>query len=250
MPSPLFPNRNKSSFLGRALEGLGQLGKTIGGLLRPQSKPLAGAAEESEAARFLAEQLGMKTAAASNRLGWDVTGPRASQILDDIGIETFPDNQPSIEGPINVESSNVHSFAYEWNLANTTSPGNLLVRFLGGTGKLRVGPGALYRYHSVPYAVFRAFRLAASAGTFVWDELRVRGTVAGHQYNYDLADIGDLQRVPRQAGFKRGQVGEFYMPRTFHGQRSTLPERHVRGPRGTLPGFDNAHKLQFRSGTR
>ena len=147
----------------------------------------------------------------------EVTGERATNL-----VQMIP-----------VRSSNVHSIGYEWS-DEPRQPGNLLVRFLGGTGKNRSGPGPLYRYRDVPREVFLKFRDASSKGKFVWDELRIRGTVSGHQYDYDLAGTGSNNYVPRQAGLMRGKKGEYYMQRTFQGQRSQLPTERVRGTGGAL----------------
>ncbi len=141
---------------------------------------------------------------------------------------------PVIEGPINVTSSNVHSIAYEHNQNDSYAPGNLLVRYLGGEGKNRHGEGPLYRYRDVPVTIWKSFKLAASAGKFVWDHLRVRGTIAGHQYSFELAGVGDNNYVPRAAGLKRGKQGEWYLNRKFGDLESTLPERQARGGRGDL----------------
>ena len=156
----------------------------------------------------------------------------------------------SIEGMIPVTSSNVHSISYEWPTADRTRPRDLLVRFLSGTGKQRQGEGSLYKYQSVPYHVFEAFEAAASMGAFVWDELRIRGTVSGHQYAYDLAGISADGYIPRQAGLKRGHHGEWYMQRSFQGRKSSLPEQQVRGSRGTLPGWGRADQLKLKAGRR
>ena len=172
--------------------------------------------------------------------------------------ESAPEQDPQpgqaqnlTQGMIPVRSSNVHSIGYEWP-QNGERAGNLLVRFLGGTGKNRSGPGALYRYRDVPREVFLAFQRAASKGGFVWDDLRVRGTVSGHQYDYELAGTGNDGYVPRQAGLKRGEKGEWYMQRTFRGNRSTLPTQQVRGPVGPLEkNFrSNAAKVKFHGGRR
>lgn len=144
------------------------------------------------------------------------------------------DYLPVIEGPINVTSSNVHSIAYEHNQNDSYAPGNLLVRYLGGDSKNRTGEGPLYRYHDVPVTIWKSFKLAASKGRFVWDELRVRGTISGHQYAYELAGTGNNNYVPRQAGLKRGKHGEWYLNRKFGDLSSTLPERQARGARGDL----------------
>lgn len=192
------------------------------------------------------------------QLGYRMTPPVIPPTREPVYINTahrredeeFQEWQEQIEGPYLVESSNVYSIAYEWNMKDVMSPGNLLVQFLGGTGKSRSGPGATYRYHGVRHELFEEFRRAASKGGWVWDELRVRGTISGHQYPFDLAGIDDKGYIPRAASLKRGHVGEYFVKRRFMGGESQKEERQVRGPRGPLPGFDKAHKLDFRAGRR
>jgi hypothetical protein len=151
-----------------------------------------------------------------------------------------------------VTSSNVHSIGMKIDQPDDRI-GTLLVRFLGQQAKgKRSGLGALYEYYDVQVSLYREFVRAASKGEFVWDHLRVRGTISGHRYSYELAGITGGY-VPRQAGLKRGKAGEYFMRRTFYERRieggrmvrvpiqSQLPERRVtmRGPnpeRG--PGID------------
>lgn len=144
-------------------------------------------------------------------------------------------------------SSNVHSFAYEY-APEGRSAGNVLVRFLGGDSKQRSGPGPLYRYKDVPRAVFVALKMASSAGGAVWDELRVRGTVAGHQFAYDLIGAGPDGYIPRQAVVgKRGRGGLAFVKRSLNGQKSQLPEHQVRGGRNLTKDFrGEASKLRFK----
>jgi len=132
-------------------------------------------------------------------------------------------------------SSNVYSFQYRY------STSTLYVRFKapllnsdaikqvgGGRGQLRawkgslgrtvVGrtdePGPLYAYFDVPVRVFNRLvrSITSSAGKAVWDDLRIRGTVHGHQYRYSLvegADVGGSLYVPRRAtkqGFRSRSV--------------------------------------------
>jgi hypothetical protein len=145
-------------------------------------------------------------------------------------------------------SSNVHSIGFVIQ-SPTDREGDLFVRFLGTAADgTRAGPGPVYQYKGVPLDLFREFLVAASAGKFVWDHLRVRGTVSGHRFPYELVGIvGDY--VPRQAGLRRGQPGEFFLRRTFTDTRynsktgrlervkltSRLPEQRV-SMRGPNPG--------------
>ena len=146
------------------------------------------------------------------------------------------------------KSSNVHSIGFVIQ-SPTDREGDLFVRFLGTAADgTRSGPGPVYQYKGVPLDLFREFLVAASAGRFVWDHLRVRGTVSGHRFPYELVGIvGDY--VPRQAGLRRGQPGEFFLKRTFTDTRynsktgrlervkltSRLPEQRV-SMRGPNPG--------------
>lgn len=122
-----------------------------------------------------------------------------------------------------VQSSNVHSIGMRID-SEGDSKGTLLVRFLGQHAEgIRAGLGSLYGYFDVPVALFREFQRAASKGGFVWDHLRVRGTIAGHRYQYELLGVtsayaGGQQHenyVPRQAALKRGAAGQHFITRTF-----------------------------------
>lgn len=101
-------------------------------------------------------------------------------------------------------SSNVHSYGYD------PEARILYVRFLGGTSKNRTGPGPLYEYSSVPPDVYQQMDSAASKGSFVWDALRIRGSMFGHQYDYRLARV-TRGYVPRKAtgfGLKPREIAQ------------------------------------------
>lgn len=141
---------------------------------------------------------------------------------------------------IPVQSSNVHSIGFRLDEGVRNRTGTLLIRFLGTDASgHRSGPGPMYEYSDVPAELFERFRKASSKGKFVWDDIRVRGTVSGHQFPYKLADIVNGY-VPRQAGLKRGHIGEYYMERKFRKDgklhTSQLPERRVRGSGEALQG--------------
>ena len=161
----------------------------------------------------------------------------------------FPPDKPTLEGMFDVVSSNVHSIGY---LHPGTHGGNgdMLVRFLGTSGKHRVGPGPLYRYRDVPVEVWNTFKYADSYGRAVWTDLRILGSVSGHQYAYDLEEAGSNGYVPRQAVVsKRGEIGQYFVPRTLGGVRSPLPQRKIgRAPRTTIQGWDRRSNLQLRHG--
>lgn len=160
------------------------------------------------------------------------------------------------------QSSNVYSFSYYRRPAEKT--GTLYVRFkahrlnadsvssgagrLGGRRQLhgtsgstvRGGdrpnlPGVLYAYYHVPPGVYLRMQQASSKGKFVWDNLRVRGTIYGHQYAY-AAVQGQVTTdevtpgirgtyIPRRAtksGFKTRSIGDVGTGRRGF-QSSTLP---------------------------
>lgn len=72
-------------------------------------------------------------------------------------------------------------------------------------GGKKNAPGATYAYFNVPPSIFRRMKLAYSKGKFVWDELRIRGTVYGHKFRYSLV-VGQIMDV-------KGLPGGQYIPR-------------------------------------
>ncbi len=140
-------------------------------------------------------------------------------------------NSPFFTGEmIRVKSSNVHSIGYKWNHADPAR-GTLVVRFLDhrkDRGVNRAGAG--YEYYAVHPMVFAAFIRASSKGKFVWDKLRVRGTVSGHQYRYSIATLASDGYVPRKA--RRRGDDEYFLKRTVRGRNgqsyaSKLPDQYV-----------------------
>ena len=108
------------------------------------------------------------------------------------------------------------------------------------------GPGSLYRYSGVtPEEFLSLYNLrdgggGGGPGDWVWDHLRVRGTVSGHQKDYELvgvmsgyvprkATVKPIMEQGRSVGFK-----EVFIPRrvkSLEGQwmRSSRPEEDA-GP--------------------
>jgi len=131
-------------------------------------------------------------------------------------------DDPMLTGEmIEVTSSNVHSIGFNINW-KTPSIGTMLVRFLQeGRAGGQVG-GPLYEYFNVPTVLFQKFRTAASKGKWVWSNLRVRGTVSGHRYDYRLAGITSGY-VPRKATVI-GQE-EWYIKRQFTGENRSGQQR-------------------------
>ncbi len=256
------------------LSKLGPLGSIVDSLLRPNGKSLAPNIEkELQAAQELLAAFGYE-------VGKPDAKPIVGELVKEVAEQVTPKPEPKeaatpvrrsseeprqpdepaadtdaairtatglVEGMIPVTSSNVHSIGFEWSDTDPRN-GNLLVRFLGGDSKHRSGPGPLYKYKDVPRSVFDAFKRASSKGGFVWDELRVRGTVSGHQYSYDLEGLGDTDRVPRQATVgKRGRGGESFVKRTLGNRRSSLPDHEIRGGRDLVKDFKKqAKKIRFR----
>jgi len=131
----------------------------------------------------------------------------------------------SADHPINtgkfvtVESSNVHSVAYD------ARDSTLFVRFWMKkwdkevADYIPVGPGPIYAYSYVPPQMFLDLLEARSKGAWIWDNLRIRRTVSGHRFDYRLVAIAGGY-VPRKATFAplkpgeyTGEYGEVFIPR-------------------------------------
>lgn len=159
------------------------------------------------------------------------------------------------------ESSNVWSFQYRYTTSTlfvrfkapalnadavvTSTPPGRLTSHRGALGKTVTGktnePGPLYAYFDVPVRVFSRLVKAHSAGKAVWDNLRIRGTVWGHQFRYSLAEGANVAGqdgreglyVPRRAtqqGFKTRSVTAGGTGRRAYAM-STLPSQ-IRPHRG------------------
>lgn len=139
-----------------------------------------------------------------------------------------PSDDPAWSGQmITVQSSNVHSIGFDIN-TDAPSVGTLKVRFLHSSGDSKTknkSPGSLYFYYNVPTELFRAFLRASSKGDFVWDKLRIRGTVSGHRFDYSLQGISQGY-IPRKA--TNLADGEWFIKRNFAGRWSQLPNAPVR----------------------
>jgi hypothetical protein len=109
----------------------------------------------------------------------------------------YKTDDPAVTGVmVPVTSSNVHSIGFQFNL-KAPAKSTLLVRYLQGDKHSKT-MGPLYGYADVHPKLFEQFLRASSKGGFVWDELRIRGTIAGHQYRYTLLQaVGG--NVPRRA---------------------------------------------------
>jgi len=175
---------------------------------------------------------------------WEAVGGRRGQdnwrsvdVRNGRSVNVDQDNPLFTGEMIPVTSSNVHSigFVLDGMAQGQSSQGNLLrnqtgtllIRFLEDQGGgVKSGPGPLYEYQDVPASLFIEFQNAASKGTFIWDNIRVRGTVSGHKFAYDFAGSPNGY-IPRQAAVKRGAAGQHYLSRTFQGHKSQLGNQQV-----------------------
>lgn len=124
-----------------------------------------------------------------------------------------------------VTSSNVYAIGYDHDT------GTLRVQYhpyVPGRPKGSAGNGPLYDYYDVPARLWKQFQGASSKGKWIWDRMRVRGTISGHRYEYRLVfatlyvtNTGIRSYVPRLA------TGKGYEKRTriVFGRkvRSSLP---------------------------
>ena len=126
------------------------------------------------------------------------------------------------------DSSNVFAYGYDVN------SWNLYVRFRAESTSNPLqkanAPGPLYQYSHVPPELFLKFLRAGSKGNWVWDNLRVRGTVSGHRYDYRLVGVTQGY-VPRKAVLMPD--GEYFIGRTVRtdqgrGLSSSRPDVMVR----------------------
>jgi len=140
---------------------------------------------------------------------------------------TFPANHPIVTAEmVPVSSSNIYSIGYD-NDSHT-----LMVRFVGRHSHKDNSrrPGSIYAYFHVPARRFLQFLDAASKGKWLWDNVRIRGTISGHRYDYALVGI-EAGYVPRKATLT--PLGEAYIQRQVWTDKSRLissplPEQLVR----------------------
>lgn len=158
------------------------------------------------------------------------------------GMGRFPPNHPIVTGDMVPAggSSNVHSFGYDHQSAY------LYVRFLGAFNKQtgrKEGPGPVYRYSGVSPEEFLGLLSASSKGGWVWDQLRIRGTVSGHQKDYELVGI-EGGYVPRKATViwnpQTRQYEEWFVKRKIRGTGGRWFESEAESQyadRGRLPDY-------------
>lgn len=143
------------------------------------------------------------------------------------GSRRLPVDHPAVTGQriLTKQSSNVYSYRYDleaqmlWVRYRAPGPAD-------SEGGRAFVPGPLYEYRNVNLGEYMALMKAPSKGTWVWDNLRVRGTVAGYRKPYKLAGV-TMGYVPRHARLAIGKqgLGEYYMPRSFRAGTKTLRSR-------------------------
>lgn len=177
------------------------------------------------------------------------SGPAQVDMGPGEGVRQLPADHPIQTGKFQpVSSSNVHSIAYD------AQEGTLFVRFWAkkwdekAKDWIKTGPGPIYAYYFVPPQMFLDLLDASSKGGWIWDNLRIRGTVSGHRFDYRLVAIAGTY-APRKATFMplepgqwTGQYAEVFIPRLVQlpsGQwiRSLRPLETVRTfqPTGPIP---------------
>lgn len=125
---------------------------------------------------------------------------------------------------LKVQSRNVYAIAY--SLATR----ELFVQYLFWAPGMEQhsGPGPVYRYESISPSLALTAYDAASKGVWIWDNLRIRGTFAGHRFPYALFYVSN-EYVPRRATYVSDR--EWFVPRDFFAKsdgkwkpvRSSLP---------------------------
>lgn len=125
-----------------------------------------------------------------------------------------------------VVSSNVSAIGYDPNT------GTMRIQFHAwrpGQPKGTAGTGPMYDYYDVPRGKWKSFEMANSKGKWVWDNLRIRGTISGHKYEYRLVS-GTLYMT------RRGPSA--YIPRLATGRGLERRKRVVFGStiKSSLPG--------------
>lgn len=177
-------------------------------------------------------------------------------------IMNWPENLRPTDITLTPGSSNVYSFTWvpddQYFQSATSSQlgisgsGTLIVTFKDwepGMEDRPNTPGATYAYSNVSRQKWMQFKAATSpdsAGVAVWDYLRIRGSISGHQHPYRLISVSG-EYIPRRAtaagfaqrmlpGAREGQVAWRRStlepgPLTRFGQvlPNELPQRAVGG---------------------
>lgn len=124
---------------------------------------------------------------------WEIRGPGYHRIL-------VPDDPVLTGVMVAVQSSNVHSIGFRFNL-DYPLKSKLIIRYKQKdrrAGRSGTVGGPTYEYDDVHPDWFDDLQQAGSKGKWVWDRLRIRGTVAGHQFTYNLTRAAQGY-LPRRA---------------------------------------------------
>jgi hypothetical protein len=177
------------------------------------------------------------------------TKPDSAEEVDDVevlgraDVQQWPkDMREDLETMIRTPgSSNVYAFTWiqddqsfqaAWRQRNPDEGrvGTMIVTFKdwapGQTDRTDT-PGTTYAYSNVPYTKYQSFLGETShdsAGYAVWDYLRLRGTLSGHQHPYRLLSVSG-EYIPRKAtsqGFRQRTLPASPYGSVEH-RRSTLP---------------------------
>ena len=124
---------------------------------------------------------------------------RAGVLLDEIGRE---ENDVRAGKIMQVQSSNVAWF--RWEASNDSM-------------QISYKDGSVYEYYSIPLSMALDMYRAGSHGSWVWDNLRRRGTVFGFQREYVLLDgPSTTKRIWHEAGLesrkRHGAIGPMGEP--------------------------------------
>jgi hypothetical protein len=161
----------------------------------------------------------------------DVSPPQRRVIeVDAAGRERLmaPDDPILTGKSVPVQSSNVQSVSFELN-QNRPERSQLRVQYWqqdpnSGTKQ----PGPVYGYSPVSPQLFRRLLRSGSSGSWVWDNLRVRGTVSGHRVPYTL--LAARGHIPRRAVAIGGR--EWFVRRHL---TALLPAGRTRSVQSSLP---------------
>lgn len=183
---------------------------------------------------------------------WEIRGPGYHRIL-------VPDDPVLTGVMVAVQSSNVHSIGFRFNF-DYPLKSKLIIRYkqknrLGSRSGTVGGP--TYEYDDVHPDWFEDLQQVGSKGKWVWDHLRIRGTVAGHQYSYTLTRAAQGY-LPRRAlvnngiqRFRRRQRTAVYSDGRTEILTSPLPNAVVGrySPTAHRPNVGNMDRGRLERGT-
>lgn len=207
---------------------------------------------------------------------WQPGGRQYTGITGDYGMSPGEFGKETLTP----QSSNVYSFSYVRNAGQrlgtlyvtyyaptlhvnrvsrgTTRKGKSVSReqMIGTSGALAGRSkerGAMYAYLDVPPMVYSRMLQAHSKGEFVWDNLRVRGTIHGHRYRYVIvqgAVIASEQLsgvyIPRKAGGNIDFQEYEFIKNKLRGQRNAgqiTQEQYNHALRNMRHIIRNRHRL-------